>query len=275
MPMDIEWTLAKKEFAIVQARPITALPEPELPPPTEWRLPQGAYIAMRNNIVELMADPLSPLFGTLGLDSVNASIGRQMTGFMGRPGLTPEQLIITVNGYAYYNGSMTLGQIAQIFLGSIGILKRMFTGAVERWVDVGRPRYVATVQRWQAKRWREFSTTEILSAVRELAEAAIDAYGALVSGVIPAAWISEALFTIFYDTLVKRRGDPAAPTYLMGFNSMPIRAEKSLYDLAEWSRTRAGLATYLSNTPASQLAAQFEDGQMPPDVNADDWHEWQ
>ena len=28
MPMDIEWTLAENKFAIVQARPITALPEP-------------------------------------------------------------------------------------------------------------------------------------------------------------------------------------------------------------------------------------------------------
>ena len=31
MPMDIEWTWAEGKFAIVQARPITALPEPEAP----------------------------------------------------------------------------------------------------------------------------------------------------------------------------------------------------------------------------------------------------
>ena len=31
MPMDIEWTLAGNRFAIVQARPITALPEPPHP----------------------------------------------------------------------------------------------------------------------------------------------------------------------------------------------------------------------------------------------------
>jgi phosphoenolpyruvate synthase/pyruvate phosphate dikinase len=37
MPMDIEWTLAENKFAIVQARPITALPEPAAP--TEGKLP--------------------------------------------------------------------------------------------------------------------------------------------------------------------------------------------------------------------------------------------
>ena len=281
MPMGIEWTLVEEQFAIVQARPITTLPEeaqlplPEAPAPTEWKLPKGLYVGMRNNIVELMADPLTPLFGTMGRAAVNASRRRLLTDFFGKPSMMPGELIVTVNDYAYYNGSLTLGQIAQILLGSIGIMKRMFTGAVERWTDVGRPHYAATVDHWQGTRWRELPAAEILSAVRELAEAAIDAYGALVGGVIPAAWISEGLFTVAYNALIKRRDDPAAPTYLMGFDSIPIRAEKSLYDLADWVRTRDELAAYLSDTPTSGLAAQLEDSQAPPDVTADDWCEWQ
>jgi phosphohistidine swiveling domain-containing protein len=275
MPMDIEWTLAAGAFAIVQARPITALPEPEPPVPTEWKLAKGQYIAMRNNIVELMADPLTPLFGSLGRAAINASMGRLLSDALGKPDLVPDELIISVNEYAYYNGSWTAGQLAQILLGSVGIAKTMFTGAVERWTEDGRPRYVATVERWRAERWRELSTTELLGAVRELSEAAIDAYGALVGGVIPAAWISEGLFTVVYKTLIKRRDDPAAPTYLMGFDSVPIQAEKSLYDLAEWARTHAGLATYLSDTPTPRLAAQLGDDQAPPGVDADDWREWQ
>jgi len=139
MPVDIEWVLADDRFAIVQARPITALPEPEPPPPTEWKLPKGQYVAMRNNIVELMADPLTPLFATLGRKAINASMGRLLTDFFGKP-MMPEELIVTVNEYAYYNGSMTVGQMAQILLGGVGIMKRMFTGAVERWTDSGTRR---------------------------------------------------------------------------------------------------------------------------------------
>ncbi|GAG43054.1 unnamed protein product, partial [marine sediment metagenome] len=54
MPMDIEWTLADGAFAIVQARPITALPEPEAAPPTEWPMPdpKGKYV--RASIINLM-----------------------------------------------------------------------------------------------------------------------------------------------------------------------------------------------------------------------------
>jgi len=286
LPMDIEWALTPPSppgrgaggegaFAILQARPITALPEP--PPPTEWELPPGVYLAMRNNIVELMAEPLTPLFATLGRAAINASMGRLLSDFFGRPGLMPEEIIITVNQYAYYNGSFSLGQIGRVLLGSVGIAQRMFTGAVERWTDVGRPRYVATVERWRARRWRDLSTAEILSAGRELSQAAIDAYGALVSGVIPAAWISEGLFTLVYNTLIKRRGDPPAPTYLLGFDSAPILAEKSLYDLARWARARDGLAAYLSPErsapPAARIAAQL-DGPAPPGVDADDWRGW-
>jgi len=272
-PMDIEWVLAQGKLFVVQARPITSLPEPEPPPPTEWKLSKGNYVAMRNNIVEMMSDPLTPLFGTLGLAAVNASMGRLLLQFFGKP-IMPEDLIITVNEYAYYNGSMTAGQIAQILLGSVGIAKRMFTGAVERWTDVGRPRYFETVAHWQSEPWQELSTTEILDGVRALAEAAIDAYGALVGGVIPAAWISEGLFTLIYKTLIKRRDDPTAPTYLMGFDSIPIRAEKSLYDLAQWVRTQAELSAYVEDTPAQQLAAHLGNDGAPAGVSAEDWQAW-
>jgi pyruvate,water dikinase len=229
---------------------------------------------MRNNIVELMAEPLTPLFGTLGLDAVNTSMGRLLTGVFGKSDLMPEGIIITVNEYAYYNGSLTAGQIARIFLGSVGIMKHMFSGAVERWTEDGRPRYVASVERWQASSWRELPATELLGAARELSEAAIDAYGALVSGVIPAAWISEALFTMVYKTVLKRRDDPDAPIFLLGYDSIPIRAEKSLYDLAQWARTRAGLATYLEGTPALDLAAHLAGEATPVGVDAEDWGEW-
>ena len=275
LPMDIEWTRSAGRFAIVQARPITSLPEPEPQVAADWKLPKGAYIAIRNNIVELMADPLSPLFETFGLAAVNSSLDRLLADFFGKPGLMPERLIISVNRYAYYNGSLSAGQMGRILLGSIGIARRMFTGAVERWTEIGRPAYIAIIEDWDSRPWREMPSIEIMEAARQLAEAAIDAYGALVGGVIPAAWISEGLFTLVYNTLIKRRDDPPAPVYLMGYDSTPILAEKSLYDLALWAKARPGLAAYLSKTSAEQLSLQIECDQTPTGLDADEWHSWQ
>ena len=274
MPMDIEWTLADGKFAIVQARPITALPDPEPSLPTEWKLPKGAYAAMRNNIVELMADPLTPLFRTLGLSAVNASMNRLLFDFFGRTGITPEELIIAVNEYAYYNGSVKFGPMMTIILDTRRILKRMFTGAVERWTEDGRPRYMETVEMWEARQWKELPSTELLGAVRQLNEAAIDAYGALVSGVIPAAWMSEAWFTLTYK-LTKRKDDPSAPTYLMGFDSLPIQAEKVLYDLAKWAQKRTSLAAYLGDSTTPELITHLGGHQAPSGVDPDEWRNWQ
>lgn len=274
LPMDIEWAKVDDKFTIIQARPITALPKPE--PPIKWRLPKGAYSALRNNIVELMAEPLTPLFGTLGLEAINASMRRTMASVFGKSGLMPDEIIITVNDYAYYNGSLKPGQIIRILFSGFSVAKFMFSNAIERWTKEGRPRYVSIVEHWESQPWRDFSSAEILVAVRELTEAAIDAYMALVSGVIPASWITEGWFTGIYKLLIKRRGDPPASTFLLGFDSLPIQSEKSLYTLSEWIRNESELMDDVIETPAPQIAAQIENDQVPANVDsAEDWYELQ
>ncbi len=274
MPMDIEWTLTGGQFAIVQARPITALPEPELPAPTEWKLPKGTYAAMRNNIVELMIDPLSPLFATLGRSAINVSMRQLLDESLGMKGVMPEEIIITVNHYAYFNGSLSLKGLVYVLVNAGKIMKMMFTGAVERWTEAGRPRYYEIVESWQAKNWRAFSSVELVDSARQLTESAIDAYLALVAGVIPAAWITEALFTTVYDRLIKRRSDPSAPIYLLGYDSLPIRADKSLYSLAEWAQQHPALRDCLGRTATSQLAALCESDSPPGDVPLTIWQKW-
>ncbi len=271
LPVDIEWVTVGDKILLVQARPITALPEPE-PALTSWKLPKGQYAAMRNNIVELMPNPLTPLFDTLGRDAINASFRRLLDHFLGRPGIMPDEMIISVNGYAYNNGSARPLKAMSLLLGIPGILRRMFTGAVERWTETGRPRYLAAIETWQGRPWQQLPSAVLVDAASRLFEAAIDAYGALVSGVIPGAWITEALFTKFYNLFVHRRGDPAAQTFLLGFDSAPLQAEKSLYALSEWARQHSGLSAYLAATPASHLVAR--QGEIPPGIDSAVWHEW-
>jgi pyruvate,water dikinase len=274
-PQDIEWCRAGGEFYILQSRPITVLPEPELPLPAQWKLPRGAYAAMRNNIVELMVEPLTPLFGTLGLSAVNSSLNRFMDESFGMRGIMPAEIILVVNQYAYNNGSVSAKGMARLLFGAGKILKKMFTGAVERWTESGHPRYRQLVESWQARDWRSFSSIELVDTAKLLTGAAIDAYGALVSGVIPAAWITEALFTALYGRLIKRRGDPSAPTLLLGYDSLPIQADKELYNLAQWAHEQAALAEYLESTPTRRLVAALDEGHAAPaPLSPAVWNEW-
>ena len=45
---------------------------------------------------------------------------------------------------------------------------------------------------------------------------------------------------MFYNALIKRKTDPAAATFLLGLENLPLRAEKSLFDLAQWAQRTAG-----------------------------------
>lgn len=61
----------------------------------------------------------------------------------------------------------------------------------------------------------------------------------------------------------------------MGYDSTPILAEKSLYDLADWVRIRPELAAYVSATPSADLVAQLISPATPMgnDERAKDWSE--
>ena len=61
-PQDIEWARADGKFWILQARPITALPEAAAAMPTDWTVPEPTAMYVRASIVEQLPDPLSPLF---------------------------------------------------------------------------------------------------------------------------------------------------------------------------------------------------------------------
>ncbi len=106
-PQDVEWARAGGEFAIVQSRPITALPEPAAPPPDDWSVPDPTSFYVRASIVEQLPDPLTPLFAEL----VDGSVTRSLQALMGellrggdiiRDG---DLALPTVNGYAYYRYS--------------------------------------------------------------------------------------------------------------------------------------------------------------------------
>jgi rifampicin phosphotransferase len=271
MPMDIEWAASGEKFFILQARPITAIPDPPLP--ENWKLPQGAYIAMRVNIIELMAEPLSPLFETLGLEVINTSMQAMLTSFLGQ-GIMPERPIIPVNHYAYYNGSLKPTKIAGLLFDSVGIAKRMFTKPVERWTEQGRPAYLIVVEKWKTSNWRSLSNNDTLNAARELFKASIDAYWSMVGGVLPAAWISEAFFTFFYRIIIKHRTDPDASIFLLGFDNVPIRSDQSLYALAMWAREQTVLAGYLAETSIKQLVIDLQSGDPPEPSIGLSWTEW-
>src|SRR5947209_14749469 len=191
-PMDIEWTLRNNRFFIVQARPITALSKSagsQVTRPPDWKLPKpkGKYI--RASVIELLPDPLSPLFATLGLPAWNRAMHRfALAVGMGK---VSGNMLTTINGYAFYDLSYRTVFAKPTVL--VAVVPRMMYTARPRWEQKARPTYKSVVERWEAVKLSRASTTELLVGTREILNTAASYYLTIQSGILPAAYITETI----------------------------------------------------------------------------------
>ena len=270
-PMDIEWAIHGGQLFVVQARPITALPDPQ--PTLEWTLPQPKGRYARSSVIELLPDPLSPLFATLAIPPWNDAY-RDLMQVTGLTRALPERFLVTINDYAYYDLSrfgawgMILA-LPRLIPRGFGWMRR----AEARWSDEARPRYAAVKGAWAARDLDATPATQLLDGSRAIVQSAADHYMTIQSGILPVAYASEMLFTSFYNKLIKRKDDPPVLQYLLGFDSAPILAEKSLHDLATWAGTQSELAGYLSRAQGADIAAAYQSLSVPI-ADADSWREF-
>lgn len=262
-PQDIEWARdAGGGLQIVQARPITALPEPIGPVPTDWTVTGDGWY-FRASIVEQLPDPLTPLFAELiapaVIDSITAIMGEVLGDGSVRPG---DVGFPTVNGYAYYRyGRSGMNRMLRATpramwsaFGPHGMKPR------QRWEQESRPAYQRLVDAWVDRPLDRADSAELLDGVEELLRAGATNYTA-VQTIIPLAATSETALTSYYDSFIRRDGDPPASALLLGFDSEPIRAERSLWDLAHWARGRPELSGWLVAHTADAVVQALDLGR--------------
>jgi phosphohistidine swiveling domain-containing protein len=275
-PQDIEWALSGGEFYVVQARTITALPEPMADPPTNWSVPDPKGFYVRASIVEQMPDPLSPLFADLAYGSVPRSLDKLMNELLGSDTLRQGELAFpTVNGYAYYYYKMAA--ILRISAKALAVLPSLYgsgkASGVKHWREYSHPRYATIVKEWEAQPPEDLPAVGLLASARELLDAGTEYYTS-VQTIIPIAATSELLFTGFYDRLIRREGDPPGQIFVLGFDSTPIRAEKSLYDLAMWCGEHPELAAALLDTPSQRALELLRMEEPPAGMDERVWDDW-
>ncbi|KIA64582.1 PEP/pyruvate-binding domain-containing protein [Nocardia vulneris] len=255
-PMDIEWALHGAELFIVQARPITVLPDAAAQQqPAQWRLPDPKGKYMRASVLELLPNPLSPLFATLGLPAV-AQATKDRYHSLGLPYL--DNPLVVINGYGYYDITYPPGMLARMALAQPRFLARTLPRALrtapQRW-RAAHARYAEITAAERATDPDARTATDLLAAARALVEEAGRYYLTLQGGILPATYISEGLFTAAYKTM-RRRTDPPALTFLLGFDSKPLRAEQSLYGLAQWVATQPGLAERIEKLSGTEILCE-------------------
>ncbi|MET4134837.1 PEP/pyruvate-binding domain-containing protein [Pseudarthrobacter sp. PvP090] len=275
-PQDIEWARAGGEFFILQSRPITALPEPAADTPDTWPVPYPKGLYFRASIVEQLPDPLSPLFADLIDGSVSRSLRALLAEAVGKNVIRADDVgLPTINGYAYYYyRTSALWRVTAKTLTAVRALVRGKAHmGVAGWREFSHPRYERVIKDWSATPVEELSGEDLLEGAQALLDAGTVYYTA-VQSIIPLAATSEMSFRAYYDKFVRRDGDPPAQTFLLGYDSEPIRAEKSLYDLSVWARGVPGLAAVILEEPTTALVTAQRTGIPPAGVDPGLWQQW-
>jgi phosphohistidine swiveling domain-containing protein len=238
---------------------LAARSEPAASAPIEWKLPNPKGQYMRASVADFMPNPVSPLFETLSIPAI-ARVGvKEVLRPLTRSEPRLPDYILTINSYVYINGTYTLREWWWILTRMMLSMPRMLREAIPLWRDKIRPRYAATAARWQDSPLEVMPAAELWAGIQELNDAAMLHFASLLVATTGASAGAEMLFSGVYNKLIRRAGDPEVPVFLMGYDSTPIQAEKSLYDLAEWVRERPELAEYILSTPSADIAARFLD----------------
>lgn len=257
MPMDIEWALASDKFAIVQARPITALPNPAT---LEWPLPHPRAVLARGSFAEFVPEPVSPLFATLAVPIARRESLRLMSDF----GMADEgdYLFSVINDYVYV-GFVFTPRFVWKMVGATKTLTSSLLKSAKARGEAARAKCVAVVDEWERRDVGALTPSELLKGTSEIFTATAQYYNVAQSGGIPAAMMNEVFFSKFYDLLVKRKGDPEACKFVFGTENHAMRAEKALHDLAMWAGTQPALENYLNHTPAEEICAALHSDTKP------------
>jgi phosphohistidine swiveling domain-containing protein len=275
MPMDIEWALRDGKFAVVQARPVTALPEIVVPPPDQWQLPGSKGRYMRTSIVDFMPYPLSPLFATMGLSTYNQGLQQMLRETMETDRTAfPEETVITIHDYAYMQVDFPAGVWWELLSKLTPRLIKLIRNGPDHFREVALPEYRRKVTSLDKKPVTAMTALEIWQDAHQLIYDAVYHLSILQVDTLGASAGSEGLFTTIYNRFYKENGQPPASTYLMGYDTTPIRSEKSLYDLAIWTLEHRDLAEYILGTEAHTIATDLVKMDPPNGINPAVWAGW-
>jgi phosphohistidine swiveling domain-containing protein len=261
-PQDIEWAAAGGAVWLLQARPITTLPE-AAEPADLWQSPRPGATWVRRQVVEHMPEPVSPLFEDLYVNQGLELSAREATSAMGMEGLFDRLLdgpfFITVNGYGYSRANFPLNRdtIPLLLLWIVKSLPWLFRHGVQHWRDEGLPRYLATLARWQEIDPATADDETLMRGIRELAIAdAVYWFAAAIA--IGVAKVSDSVFDSFVRWAAPGSGLNSG-LFLRGFPSKTLEMEAELDAIARRVRQSAELRDYVIATPAAKL---LED--LPP-----------
>ena len=268
VPQDIEWALARGQMVILQARPITALPEP-----VAWKAPQPGAWARHVRLGEWLGDPVTPLFESWGLLRIEERLFANQRQLAGVP--TPQPMHIVVNGwyfcplnflpsspanmlwrllrYALPKALVHPRRVAMTmpFTAQFGV--ELFT---HEWHTELLPHYQALVQQ-SASRVDQLEASDLVHLVEELANVAGD-YFTSITAVAGFAWKAEAPLSAFYRKYLSPRIGGSHQQLLCGLSDVSLVSTSHAVECLDWFHPTVGeRSPQLATGPDSEVLARL------------------
>ena len=291
-PQDIEWAIYEGEIWLLQSRPITHLPEPP-PKEVTWPMIPGAQLLKRQvaeNMPDPLSPLFEDLYLRAIFDTQTWPDGWEWNGRLTKNWMK-NFVVTTVNGYAYqpiYHDSgkdwerfMVEHRKKQAALPWHKNLKRAFSlqsffiddmkgGPLHRLYLVARtfrvfrkypalvtwekqqlPDYLARIKHWRERDHATITSQELLVGMKSLTRTEANYWHALRS-VIGTAKQTDGGFHAFLEKNAPNEG-LISGSFLSGFASKTLEAEKELRHIVERIRTNEALYELTIITPTARL----------------------
>jgi rifampicin phosphotransferase len=258
-PQDIEWAISGSELYLLQARPMTALPQR-----VEWKPPRPGYWMRNFRLGEWLPDAMTPLFADWLLGVIE---GGYLRGMRSTVGTAVPFRYAALNGWYY----TTLPEVSPRLLARaliesrgrmvpvmwnalirvnndpVGADRAVLGRLADRWRTEILPRYRRTVATAQ-ERAGSATPAELVGIVDEVGTAAGEYLFslAIVGG---SAWKMEAALAKFVRRNLAGRGDFGPQALLRGLPGMDTGTPPHAVQSVDWYRPTLGELGFEGENP--------------------------
>ncbi|MEQ4208954.1 PEP/pyruvate-binding domain-containing protein [Actinopolymorpha sp. B9G3] len=284
-PQDIEWAYAEERCALVQARPLTALPdapdaggESEGPPRRQSRGPQpaadqrdrkgrwGSRRRRRGPDYQIAADhvPYPPFPMDLGL-SLRPAVGAILDGLRSAGFTTPDvdDVLVEIDDGVVQVVPPRIRPTARALIRTPAALPKLIAALRVRptdWLARCHATLVPLVERIEAEDLTALSDRELLDRVRELrqvqGELVLTRFSSIVPWVLPA---DRVLATVLRLAVGRGRSEQLHTDLLSGIPSVTRAASQELDRLAATIHRSPDLSRTYAETPAEDVPERLRE----------------
>jgi rifampicin phosphotransferase len=265
-PQDIEWAFHGSDLFILQARPMTALPEP-----VSWRSPTNGGWMRNFRLGEWLPEPVTPLFDSWLLRRIEAAeVAAEARDFGVR--IRPPYHVV-VNGW-YYSSVQGGGFAPRNVAGSLVRHPLQIAGLalsvvrpevgerwlliphIEAWQTILLPEYRRLVASWEA-RVEAALPNDLIRLVDEIGTAAGDYLWSfsLIGG---HAWKVERVLAQFYQKHLAAQVGRSYQELLRGLVPPALQASSHAVQSVDWAHPTAGELAYSAHNATIETTAFAE-----------------